>query len=493
MDVPQAALPVLFLASFISLVLGAFAAVLIVRAKRAGADATRQIEFEAERSKFKADLEHLQNSLIAQNDLLTSKDSEIRGLADKLFVINSEKVALEENLRNEKINSAEKLALLNDAQKSMSEAFAVLSRQALDQNNQSFVNQATQVFKEFQSLAISDLNQRQERISEIVLPVQKSLENVDSHIAQLEKERLNTFATIGEQINQMTNSQQKLSETTSHLVSVLRNTKTRGQWGEIQLRRVVELAGMSQHCDFCEQYSVTGADGMQRPDMIVNLPAKRIIVVDAKAPMSAFLEAYDATDDDSRKHHFRRHAKSLRSHVGQLSKKAYFENFDPSPEFVLMFLPNESVFSVALEYDPDLIEFGAANNVIIATPLTLIALLKAAAYGWRQEAVAADVRQVAILGRKLYDRIGKMANDVARLGRSLDKSVRNYNTMIGSMEGRVLTSARKFKDLPAIGSMLDVANLESIETTSRSLQAPEMTFSQPDQNGDDPSSEMSSV
>lgn len=197
-------------------------------------------------------------------------------------------------------------------------------------------------------------------------------------------------------------------------------------------------------------------------------------MIDAKAPMTAFLQAFEATDDDSRNHHFRKHARSLRTHVGLLSKKAYHESFDPSPEFVLMFLPNEAVFSAALEHDPDLLDFGVSNNVIIATPLTLIALLKSAAYGWRQEAIAEDVRQIAVLGRRLYDRIGKMAGDLAKLGQSIDKSAKAYNKLVGSMESRVLASARKFKDLPAIGTNSELPKFESVETNTRSFRTSEM-------------------
>jgi DNA recombination protein RmuC len=458
----------------LSFVAGCVFAWLLFRVRSSREGANLRVEFETERTRLSSDLANAQRAFADQKVEIASKEGEISSLNDRLLSLASEKAAFETSLQNERNNTQEKILFLNDAQRNLTDAFAALSRQALDQNNQSFVNQATEVFKQFQSSAVTDLKQRQEKISEIVMPVQKSLEAVDNHIAQLEKERLNTFATIGEQIHQMTSSQLKLSETTLNLVSILRNTRTRGQWGEIQLRRIVELAGMSQHCDFREQFHVVGEDGAQRPDMVVNLPAKRTIVIDAKAPMTAFLEAFDATDDDSRNHHFRKHARSLRMHVGLLSKKAYHENFDPSPEFVLMFLPNEAVFSAALEHDPDLLDFGVSNNVIIATPLTLIVLLKSAAYGWRQEAIAEDVRQVAVLGRRLYERIGKMAMDVAKVGQSIDRSAKAYNKMVGSMEARVLSSARKFKDLPAIGSNSDLQQLESVETVSRSFRTEEM-------------------
>lgn len=468
----------------VGVAIGALVTFLVMRVRTTKSEAASKIDYHAELSLLQAENRSLQNTIDSQMGAAQELTTRNQELNDRLFLVSNEKTALEEKLENEKANSAEKLGLLNDARKNMLDAFAALSRQALDQNNQSFVNQATEVFKQFHSSAVTDLMQRQEKISEIVIPVQKSLEAVDNHIVQLEKERLNTFATIGEQIHQMASSQQKLSETTLSLVGILRNTRTRGQWGEIQLRRIVELAGMSQHCDFREQFHVVGEDGAQRPDMVINLPARRTIVIDSKAPMTAFLEAFDATDDDSRNHHFRKHARSLRMHVGQLSKKAYQENFDPSPEFVLMFLPNEAVFSAALEQDPDLLDFGVSNNVIIATPLTLIALLKSAAFGWRQEAIAEDVRQVAVLGRRLYDPIGKMAADVAKLGQSIDRSAKAYNKMVGSMESRVLASARKFKDLPAIGSNSDLPSLDPVETVSRSLRTGEMIAENKDEIDD---------
>ncbi len=477
MEIPYISL----VGGFLALATGIAATILVMKARIAKSEALRQIEYKTELSHLRAENHSLQNSLDAQVVVLKERETKIQDLGDKLLALSNDQAALQNSLENERASSAEKLQLLNEAKSNMLDAFAALSRQALDQNNRSFVNQATEVFKQFQTSAITDLNQRQEKIAEIITPVQKSLDAVDNHIAQLEKERLNTFATIGEQIHQMTTSQQKLSETTLNLVGILRNTKSRGKWGEIQLRRIVELSGMSQHCDFHEQVHVVAENGIQRPDLVVRLPAQRTIVIDAKAPMTAFLEAFDAADDDSRNHHFRKHARSLRTHVGQLSKKAYQASFDPSPEFVVMFLPNEAVFSAALEYDAELLDFGVSNNVIIATPLTLIALLKSAAYGWRQQAIAEDVRQVAVLGRRLYERVGKMATDIAKLGQSIDRSAKAYNKMVGSIESRVLAGARKFKDLPAIGSNTEVPMLEPIETVSRALRTAEMQIETEDE------------
>ena len=457
------------------LVIGGVAAFLLTRGKSGDTNSQIQnLEFEAERSRLQTELNGARSSIDEQKALNNQKEIQIGGLNSQLFNLSEQKTILEVKLQNEVRNAAEKLGIISEAQQKMSDAFAALSKQALDQNNQSFVNHAEQVFKRFQESAQTDLQQRQEKISEIIAPVQESLAQVDSHIGEIERERLNAYATIREQINQMTNSQQKLSDTTSQLVNVLRNTKTRGRWGEIQLRRVVELAGMTSYCDFCEQFSVAGEDGRQQPDMIINLPSQRTIVIDAKAPMDAFLNAHDATEDDVRKHHFTQHAKSLRRHVNQLSLKSYAENFSPSPEFVLLFLPSEAIYSAALEHDADLIEYGADKNVIIATPSTLIALLKAAAYGWQQEAVTKEVKQVGEIGKQLYKRLISMTEHIVKVGESLDRAVKNYNAMIGSIERSVLPGARRFKDLHVIGDTTEeIPLLESIERVSREIQADE--------------------
>ena len=461
----------------IGLIIGVTLTFLLRRGKDSIADADQslKLKFEAERTRLQTEIEAARKSLEEQKILTNQREAQVGELNSQLFKLSEQKTTLEVRLQNEIHNAAEKLNLLSEARQEMSDAFAALSKQALNQNNESFVNHAEQVFRRFQENAQTDLQQRQEKISEIVMPVQESLAKVDSHIGEMERERLDAYATIREQISQMTNSQQKLSDTTSHLVNVLRNTKTRGRWGEMQLRRVVEIAGMNQYCDFCEQFNVSSENGRQQPDMIIKLPAQRIIVIDAKAPMTAFLDAHDATDDEVRKNHFTLHAKSLRSHVIQLSQKSYAENFDQSPEFVLMFLPSEAIYSAALEHDADLIEYSAMKNVIIATPSTLIALLKAIAYGWRQESVSKDVKQVGELGKEMYDRLITMTSHIVNLGKSLNSSVKHYNSMVGSIESRVLRSARRFKDLQVIGeSSDDIVSLETIETVSREFQSVEL-------------------
>lgn len=435
------------------------------------------IKLTAERSGFENRLKaETENNLrfAARVDAANERADQ---LAVQIVQLRSENAGLQVDLQNEIKNSREKLDLLNEAQQKLTDAFAALSRQALDNNNQSFVNQAEQVFQRFQEKAQNDLQQRQEKIAEIVLPVKQSLDNVEAQISELEKERLAAHVAIKEQMNAMATTHQILNETTGNLVSILRNSRSRGQWGEIQLRRAVELAGMTNYCDFCEQFSISDGDGekRQRPDLIVNLPAARTIVVDAKAPMDAFLRAHDCTDELSRKAAFVEHAGLLRNHVKQLSHKTYWESFSSSPEFVLLFLPNEAIYSVALEHDPGIIEHGVEKNVIIATPSTLIALLKAAAYGWRQEKIAHEAEEIARLGKKLYESLSIMTEHTSNLGDALNKSVKVYNSMIGSLEHNVLSKARRFKDLSVTSeNAANIPQLEAITRTSRPIEAAEL-------------------
>ncbi|MFP4156948.1 MAG: DNA recombination protein RmuC [Opitutales bacterium] len=342
----------------------------------------------------------------------------------------------------------DKLKLLEEARLTLENTFKALSAEALSKNNADFLNLAKATLEKYQEGAKGDLDKRQESIHKTVEPVNEALRRFNQRIEMIEERRTATDSSLKQQLAQLSEAQAELSRTTGSLVQALRAPQVRGQWGEMQLRRTVEIAGMVNYCDFIEQAShETGEGQRQRPDMLIQLPNGRQVVVDAKVPLAAYLDALEAKDAAVQTERMQAHARQLREHIKGLSQKAYWSQFENTPEFVVLFVPNETIFSAALEQDPQLLELGVENKVILATPTTLIALLKAIAYGWQQEAIAREAKQIAALGRDLYERIGVVTGHFTKLGKSLDQSVGHYNKAISSVESRLLVTARKFEGL----------------------------------------------
>jgi DNA recombination protein RmuC len=377
--------------------------------------------------------------------------ADLAARANRLGEAETELARLRATLEHVRAASAEKVQLLERAEERLATRFQALSADALHRNNESFLQ-----------LAQTQL-----------APIKESLVKVDRHAEELERARREAYGRLLNQVQALAEGQEKLRSETGNLVTALRAPHVRGRWGEMQLKRVVELAGMVAHCDFVEQSSTTDEDGRTlRPDLIIRLPGGKNVVVDAKAPLAAYLDGLEATDEDVRRARFADHARQVRDHIVKLGAKRYWQQFEPTPEFVVMFMPDETFFKAALEHDPSLIDAGVDAGVIVTTPTMLIGLLRTIAYGWQQETVAESARAVSALGRELYERLGTMARHVAKLGRSLDSAVGAYNEAIGSLESRVLVSARRFEEHGVAGTSLP--DLEPLERQTRPLLALEL-------------------
>lgn len=362
----------------------------------------------------------------------------------------------------ERASAAEKAAALE-------QSFAALAHRALKENNQSFLQLAHETLKQFQIHAKNELDHKEKAVEGLVKPIREALEKTEQQIRLIEQDRKQAYGALHKHLETLTETQQLLHGETRNLVKALRRPEVRGQWGELTLKRLAELAGMVEHCDFFEQESQDAEAGRLRPDMIVRMPGGREIVVDVKTPLDAYLNAVEANDDESRQHHLEHHARNVRERVRELATKAYWSQFKNAPDFVILFIPGEQFLSAALDNDRSLLEDALRQKVILTTPISFVALLRAVAYGWRQESLAENAERIRVVGEELYSRLATFSEHLAKLGRSLDGAVESYNRSVGSFEAKVLPSARKFSEMGITGSK-DPEEPQQIEKGARALE-----------------------
>jgi DNA recombination protein RmuC len=391
-------------------------------------------------------------------------EAELALTRTRLSEIENHKSKIENELAAERAAAAEKISILTEAHERVKTEFTALSADALRSNNQSFLELARETFGKLHQQSSDDLGKRQQAIDSLVKPLKESLEKVDAKIGEMEKARAGAYGQLSEQLKSLGTAQVSLQAEAAKLTTALRSTTTAGTWGELQLRRVVEMSGMSSYCDFTEQQTGGGF----RPDLVVRLPGGQQIIIDAKAPNDAYREAANASDDTVRTAKLVEHAAKVRGHIDALGAKNYWEQFQPSPEFVVLFLPGDQFLSGALQGDPSLIDRAIARKVLLATPATLIALLKAAAYGWRQEDASKNAQAIAELGRQLYDRIAGFADNLDKVGRGLETASKSYNAAVGSFEQTLLPGARKLSELGAKGAK-DLTAPTAAEGTPRDV------------------------
>jgi DNA recombination protein RmuC len=417
-------------------------------------------------------------ALESRDEALRSRDETRGTLAaaeQRLSATQAERARLDATLDHERKAATEKLALLEASQAKLSEQFKALSAEALAANNQQFLVLATERLSQARTEAAGDLERRRQAVDSLIEPLREALGKVETQLRSVENDRTSAYAALRTQVEQMQATSEQLRLETATLVNALRAPQVRGRWGELQLRRVVEAAGMVEHCDFVEQESTSTEDGVLRPDLVVKIAGGKHVVVDAKVPFAGYLEAMEARDDATRDARLRAHARHLRDHVDKLSAKDYFKRFEASPEFVVLFVPADAFLNAALEQEPALLEYAFERNVVIATPSNLIALLRTVGYAWRQEALAANAAKVYALGRELHGRLATMGGHLSKLGGQLESAVKAYNQTVSSMESRVLVTARRFSELKVTDEQL--AAPDQVSLTPRHVQAPELVAS----------------
>ena len=360
-----------------------------------------------------------------------------------------------------------KQTAIDDQMDQLSHTFSTLSQKALQLNNESFLHLARQSFSQLQSGAKHELKAREQSFANLLKPIQQSIQATDQQLKKFDSDRKMTEVRFGEQINNLLQSQHSLQSETRNLVTALRRPEVRGQWGELTLRRLVELAGMSEHCDFTEQVTVNSETGQLRPDMLIHLPSERQLVVDVKTSLDAYINATEATDDETRDRFLQQHSKNLKQRVKELSKKQYWQQFAKSPDFIILFIPGDQFLSAALDEDKNLLEFALDKRILLATPTSLVGLLRAIAYGWNQQTLSENSEQIRIIGESLYQRLLTLTEHLNKLGKNLDQGVEQFNKVVGSFEANTLPAAKKLSALGVGGDELIETNKANSIPTRR--------------------------